>query len=116
MIATPTTLIALLKVVALGWREEKLADNALEIKTLGEELHRRVVTLTGHLDQLGRAVGKTVEHYNRVVGSYESQVLTQARRFEQLGAGSARDLPATGEMGTVDGQVRATTTEDQEAA
>lgn len=98
VIATPTTLISLLKVVALGWREEQLADNAKKIKDLGQELHKRVATLTQHLDNLGKAVGKTVEHYNKFVGSYESQVMVQTRKFQELGADSPKELPAEGEL------------------
>lgn len=98
VIATPTTLISLLKVVALGWREEQLADNAKKIKDLGQELHKRVATLTRHLDNLGKAVGKTVEHYNKFVGSYESQVMVQTRKFQELGADSPKELPAEGEL------------------
>jgi len=97
VIATPTTLVALLKVVALGWREEQLADNAKKIKDLGQELHKRVATLTQHLDNLGKAVGKTVEHYNKFVGSYETQVMVQTRKFQELGADSPKELPAEGQ-------------------
>ncbi len=102
VIATPTTLISLLKVVALGWREEQLADNAKKIQDLGQELHKRVATLTRHLDNLGKAVGKTVEHYNKFVGSYESQVMVQARKFQELGADSPKELPAEGELPAVE--------------
>lgn len=98
VIATPTTLISLLKVVALGWREEQLAENAKKIKDLGQELHKRIATLTRHLDNLGKAVGKTVEHYNKFVGSYESQVMVQTRKFQELGADSPKELPAEGEL------------------
>lgn len=98
VIATPTTLISLLKVVALGWREEQLADNAKKIQDLGQELHKRVATLTQHLENLGKAVGKTVEHYNKFVGSYESQVMVQTRKFQELGADSPKELPAEGEL------------------
>lgn len=116
VVATPTTLIALLKTVALGWREERLAENALEIKALGESLHRRLGTLTGHLDQLGRAVGRTVEHYNRVVGSFETQVLPQARRFEDLGVESGKPLPAAGDLAAVDRRPRPLSIADDDAA
>jgi len=102
VIATPTTLISLLKVVALGWREEQLADNAKKIKDLGQELHKRVATLAKHMDNLGRAVGKTVEHYNKFVGSFETQVMSQTRKFQELGADSPKELPAEGELPQVE--------------
>ena len=106
VIATPTTLISLLKVVALGWREEQLAENAMKIRDLGQELHKRVATLSKHLDNLGKAVAKTVEHYNKFVGSYDSQVLVQARRFQELGADSPKELPAEGGLTVVDATPR----------
>ncbi len=106
VIATPTTLISLLKVVALGWREEQLADNAKKIKDLGQELHKRVATLSLHLENLGKAVGKTVEHYNKFVGSYETQVMVQTRKFKELGADSPKELKAEGELDIVETQPR----------
>ncbi|MEM9752199.1 MAG: DNA recombination protein RmuC [Planctomycetota bacterium] len=103
VIATPTTLISLLKVVALGWREERLAENARRIQELGVELHKRVATATAHLSNLGKAVGKTVEHYNKFVTSFESRVVTQAKRFEELDAGApGKQLPNTGEITIVE--------------
>ncbi len=102
VIATPTTLVSLLKVVALGWREEQLADNAKQIRDLGQELHKRVATLTQHLENLGKAVGKTVEHYNKFVGSFETQVVSQTRKFQELGADSPKELPAEGEITVVE--------------
>ncbi len=98
VIATPSTLIALLKAVAVGWREEQLADNARKISDLGVELHRRLAVMSAHLQNLGKAVDKTVEHFNKTVGSYESQVLVQARRFKDLAADSPRELPTEGEI------------------
>ncbi|WP_432798003.1 DNA recombination protein RmuC [Poriferisphaera sp. WC338] len=93
VIATPTTLIALLKAVAMGWREEALAENARQIAAVGKDLHKRLATCTKHLENLGKAVTKSVEHFNKFVGSYESQVMSKARQFETLGAGSNKSLP-----------------------
>ncbi len=109
VIATPTTLVSLLKVVALGWREEQVADNAKKICDIGQELHKRVATATAHLSNLGKAVGKTVEHYNKFVTSFESRVVTQARRFEDLGAAAPdKKLPAEGEITIVETMPRET--------
>jgi DNA recombination protein RmuC len=97
IIATPSTLVALLKAVALGWREQQIAENAQKISKAGQELHRRLNTLVSHLANLGKAVGKTVEHYNKFLGSFESQVMVQARRFEELGTQSEKTLPLEGD-------------------
>jgi DNA recombination protein RmuC len=85
IIATPSTLIALLKTVAYGWRQSAVAENAAVIRELGQELYRRLGTFTGHLGRAGSRLGAAVEAYNAAVGSLERQVLPQARRFTDLG-------------------------------
>jgi DNA recombination protein RmuC len=86
IIATPSTLIALLKTVAYGWRQAAVTQNAIEIRDLGQELHRRLLNFVEHLDRSGRALSKAVEAYNSAIGSLERQVLPGARRFNELGA------------------------------
>ncbi len=86
VIATPTTLIALLKAVAYGWKQQKVAENAREISALGRELHKRLSDLGGHLARVGRSLGGAVEAYNAAVGSLESRVLPSARKFKELEA------------------------------
>ena len=85
IIATPSTLIALLKAVAYGWRQSAVARNAALIRDLGQELYRRLGTFNGHLGRMGQRLGSAVEAYNAAVGSLERQVLPQARRFSELG-------------------------------
>ena len=86
VLASPTTLIALLRTVAHGWRHESLADQAREIHRMGRDLHERLRTMGTHLGKLGRALDTAVGAYNQTVGSWESRVLVAARRFEELDA------------------------------
>src|SRR5882762_8600720 len=94
IIATPSTLIALLKTVAYGWRQSAVAHNAAIIRDLGQELYRRLGNFTGHLGRVGARLGAAVEAYNAAVGSLERQVLQQARRFTELGVTADSPLPA----------------------
>jgi DNA recombination protein RmuC len=95
-LATPTTLIALMKAVAYGWRQEQATQNAAQIRDLGRELHERVAKLAEHLEALGKALEKGVEAYNRAVGTVEVRVLTTARKFKDLGADSGAELATPG--------------------
>jgi DNA recombination protein RmuC len=92
MLATPTSLMALLKIVVYGWKQAALAQNAAEIRTLGEELYKRLAVFGEHLGKLGRSLGNSVESFNKAVGSLEQQVLPAARRFPELGLRVAREL------------------------
>ena len=93
IIATPSTLIALLKTVAYGWRQAAVAHNARLIRDLGQELYRRLGSFTGHLGRMGQRLAQAVEAYNAAAGSLERQVLPQARRFPELGVTSDAPLP-----------------------
>jgi len=120
ILATPTTLIALLRAVSYGWKQEKLAQNALAISQLGQELYKRLSDLGGHFSGLSRSLNACVNAFNRVAGNIESRVFVTARKFHDLGAAAdgveieplqqveqiARDiqapelLPETSENGT----------------
>lgn len=93
VITTPSTLIALLKTVAYGWRQSEVAHNAALIRDLGQELYRRLSTFDGHLARMGQRLASAVEAYNSAVGSLERQVLPQARRFTELGVTADAPLP-----------------------
>jgi DNA recombination protein RmuC len=94
IIVTPSTLIALLKSVAYGWRQAAVAHNAAAIRDLGQELYRRLGNFSGHLGRVGVRLDGAVEAYNQAVGSLERQVLPQARRFTDLGVTADDPLPA----------------------
>jgi DNA recombination protein RmuC len=84
-IATPTTLVTMLRTAQYAWQQEALSQNARAVFDLGRELHSRIAGLGRHVDQLGRSLTKTVQAYNQTVGSLESRVLVSARRLSQLG-------------------------------
>ncbi len=92
MLATPTSLVALLKAVAYGWKQSALAQNAAEIRRLGEDVYKRLAVFGDHLGRLGKSLGGSVDAFNKAVGSLEQQVLPAARRFPELGLRVAREL------------------------
>jgi DNA recombination protein RmuC len=92
ILATPTSLVALLKAVAYGWRQLALADNAKEIRALAEDLHGRLATFVGHMNRVGRQLASSVEHYNKAVGSLERNVLPGARKFVELGVHEKKSI------------------------
>lgn len=84
LIVTPATLIALAKAVAYGWRQEKIAENTRAVHELGRDLYKRLITMGGHIQGVGKRLEDTVKHYNEFVGSLEVSVLPQARKFNEL--------------------------------
>ncbi|MBN1378419.1 MAG: DNA recombination protein RmuC [Gammaproteobacteria bacterium] len=92
ILATPTSLIALLRAVAFGWRQQAVARNAEQIQQLGEELHSRMLAFTEHLTKLGSSLGNSVDHFNKAIGSLERSVLPGARKFSELGIESRKQI------------------------
>jgi DNA recombination protein RmuC len=101
IIATPTTLIALLRAVAYGWRTERAAEHAEEIGRAGRDLYARLSTLADHMIDMGKGLERAVGSYNRAVGSLETRVLVSARRFKDMGATGGEDIPAVPPVDTV---------------
>ncbi len=92
MLATPTSLVALLKAVAYSWRQVALADNAKEIRRLAEDLYGRLGTFVGHMNRVGKQLASSVENYNKAVGSLERSVLPGARKFTELGVHEKKEI------------------------
>lgn len=92
LLATPTSLIALLKAAAYGWRQEAVSRNAEEISALGQQLHERLGTFADHLDRIGKGLDAAMKGYNAAVGSFEQSVLPGARKFSDLGAKGSKSL------------------------
>ena len=109
LLATPTTLIALLFAVAYGWRERELAQNAEEIREIGSALYKNLLTMHGRVERLGSALGTAVNAYNEAVTSLDGRVLTNARKLHELKAGTGEEIER---LDTLDLQTRAVNAAD----
>ena len=94
ILATPTSLVALLRAIAFGWRQQASSENAEQIRQLGESLYARLATFVEHMVKVGSSLDKSVEHYNKAVGSLERQVFPTARKFKALGIESRKPMPS----------------------
>jgi DNA recombination protein RmuC len=109
ILATPTTLIALLRAIAFGWRQESIAQNTKEISELGKQLYDRIATFVGHFEAVGFGLERSVDAYNKATGSLELRVLPSARKFKELGAATGEDIL---QIQTVDQAPRSVATPD----
>lgn len=107
IIATPTTLIGLLRAISYGWRQEKLSQNASEISALGHELYKRIIDMGSHFTKVGRSLSSAVESYNKAVGTLESRVMVSARKFKTLGVKKNEDLKTLEAIDRIPRQIQA---------
>jgi DNA recombination protein RmuC len=115
ILATPTSFVALLKAVAYGWRQLALADNAQEIRQLAEDLHGRLATFVSHMNKVGQQLARSVENYNRAVGSLERSVLPGARKFVELGVHEKKPIDKLETLDPVPRRMIEGTSEDDSA-
>ena len=110
ILATPTSFVALLRAIGYGWRQEQLAENAEKIRNTGEDLYKRLLTLTDYLTRLGRSLENSVSQYNKLVGSFDSRVLPGARKFTEMGIDTGKTLESAEQIEkgvrTLDGDKR----------
>ncbi|WP_455209787.1 DNA recombination protein RmuC [Kaarinaea lacus] len=92
ILATPTSLVALLRAIAYGWRQEALTENAEHIRQIGDELYGRLSTFAEHLNKLGRSLAGSVQHFNKAVGSFDSRILPSAKKFTEMGISANKDV------------------------
>lgn len=112
LIATPTTLIGLLRAINYGWGQQRIAESAQEIASLGRELHKRLATFSGHLGQVGKSLNTAVDRYNKAIASYDTRVVPHLRKIEDAGAGSGRELPEMNQVEKTPRAITNTSTED----
>jgi len=93
ILATPTSLVALLRAIAFGWRQQASTENAEQIRQLGESMYARLATFVEHMVKVGSSLDKSVEHYNKAIGSLERQVFPNARKFKELGIETRKTMP-----------------------
>jgi DNA recombination protein RmuC len=115
ILATPTSLVALLKAVAYGWRQLSLAENAKEIRELAEDLHARLGSFVGHMNTMGRQLARSVENYNKAVGSLERSVLPGARKFVELGVHEKKEIERLETLDPVPRTMIESTSDDEDA-
>ena len=113
VLATPNNLVALLKTIAFGWRQQAVAENAEKLRQEGSELYNRVVTFTGHLAKVGKNLRQSVESYNQAVGSLEHKLLPGARRFTEMGIQPKKQLD---DLQQIDVTTRAVPKPDEESS
>lgn len=98
ILATPSSFVALLRAIAYGWRQESLAENAEHIRGIGSELYVRLTTFSEHLNKLGRSLNSSVQTYNKAIGSFDSRILPSAKKFNEMGISTKKDIEAVDQI------------------
>lgn len=100
ILATPTSLVALMRAIAYGWRQESLAENAVLIREIGSELYQRLATFTEHLSKMGKSLTSSVQHFNKAVGSMDTRILPSARKFTEMGIHTDKPVESLSQIET----------------
>jgi DNA recombination protein RmuC len=100
ILATPTSLVALLRAIAYGWRQETLTENAELIRQIGDELYGRLSTFAEHLSKLGKSLAGSVQHYNKAVGSFDARILPSAKKFTEMGISAKKGVERVDQVET----------------
>lgn len=114
ILATPTSLVALLRAVAYGWRQESLASNAEQIRQVGEELYGRLGTFADHLGKMGKSLNSSVQHFNKAVSSFDSRVIPSVRKFSEMGISAKKEVEGLEQIELATRDVEARTEESEE--
>ena len=98
IIATPTTLIAILRAVSYSWKQDNISKSAKEIAKIGKELHERLLVMTSHFSNVGKSISQTVDSYNKTIASFESRVLVSAKKLKEMGLATQDENPVLKEI------------------
>ena len=113
ILATPTSLVALMRAIAYGWRQESLAENAEQIREVGSELYHRLATFTDHLSKIGKSLTSSVQHFNKAVGSLDTRILPSARKFTEMGISSEKPIESLSQIETTTKSVESATEQEE---
>ncbi|WP_455209258.1 DNA recombination protein RmuC [Kaarinaea lacus] len=113
ILATPTSLVALMRAIAYGWRQESLAENAEQIREIGGELYHRLATFAEHLNKIGKSLTSSVQHFNKAVGSLDTRILPSARKFTEMGISSEKPIEPLTQIETTTRSVESATEQEE---
>jgi DNA recombination protein RmuC len=113
ILATPTSLVALMRAIAYGWRQESLTENAEQIRQIGAELYHRLATFTEHLNKIGKSLNSSVQHFNKAVGSLDTRILPSAKKFTEMGISSEKPIEALTQIETTTRSVESATEQEE---